>query len=63
MTPQERIVKAGGKLVQVPGARPAYQIGERLIWVIPNDKEVLVGYANYPQQQGTMMSLKYALRV
>lgn len=61
--PESRILEAGGILIDMPGAKPAYQLGRKLIWIIPGQKQVLVGYAHNPDQQGVLMSLKSALEV
>lgn len=59
----ERIQRAGGVLVKVPGRRDAWRVGSRLIWLIPSQRNVLVGYLHNPDQQGTLMSLSQALSV
>ena len=60
---EEKILKKGGVLVEVPGRRKAYQIGQKLIRIIPGQTQVLVGYASDPDSQGVPMPLTKALAI
>jgi hypothetical protein len=56
-----QLLRANAQKVSVAGARDAWQVGSKLIWIIEGQSKVLVGYANNPQAQGVLMSLKTAI--
>jgi hypothetical protein len=61
-TAKETKLKAlGATKVPVKGCRDAWSLNGKLIWFIPGQSKVLVGYAHAPHIQGTMMSFKAAI--